>query len=171
MLVCRSRLPRRKNVSGQKLLAQILDDHLACARGVGLLDHCLNVVGLAHIADHRDDAVIVVLLEPWNDDGGIESSGVGEHNFFRHEHSLRAGDRHRPAVNKESLSVLEAGFPPARKSMTARNPSPRLSLPIRGAPAVSARTPHRARLPPSILHSPGTPDNASSPLRSPIPAP
>ena len=68
-----------KDISRQKLLAEvlhvglakILDEYLACARCISLLDHRLNVVALAHIADHCNNAVIVVFFEPRNNDGGI----------------------------------------------------------------------------------------------------
>src|SRR5260370_29101454 len=135
MFVHSARWQRRKNVSSQEFLAKIFHDHVARAGGVGLFNHGLDVVALAHIAYHRDDVVSEILLEPRNNNGGIESSRVGKNNFFSHEHSSLAGDRRRPAVDKELLSVHAGDSLPAQRSQTARNPSPRRSLLIRGAPA------------------------------------
>src|SRR6267154_2208574 len=105
MLIHSAGLQCWKNISSQKLLAEIFHDHLARAGGVSLLYNGLDVIPLPYIAHHGDDTVRVIFLEPGNNDGGIEPSGVSEHNFFRHKHSLRAGDRRRPVAGKESLSV------------------------------------------------------------------
>src|SRR5258708_36767620 len=128
MLIHSAGLQCWKNVSSQKLLAEVFHDHLARARGVGLLYNGLDVVTLPYIAHHGDDAVRVIFLKPGNNDGGIESSRVSEHNFFRHKHSLRAGDRRPPVEDKESLSVRAAGFPPAQKLLPAEIPHLRRSL-------------------------------------------
>ena len=54
MLVNRAGLERREYVPGQEFLAQILDDHFASARLVGLFDHCINIVTLANVTHHGD---------------------------------------------------------------------------------------------------------------------
>src|SRR5580658_152500 len=138
MLIHRTSAQRGKHISSQKLLAKILHDHLARARRISLLDNGFNVISLADIADHRDHAVGVIFFEPRNNNGGIEPPGVSEYNFFRHEHSSRAGDRRRPTANKESLSAHAGDFLPAQRPRTAANRSPRRLLPTLDAPAGNA---------------------------------
>ena len=87
VLVDCARLERRKYVTGEKFLAQVFDDHLAGAGVIGLLHDCFDVIFLPDIADHGNDVVVVILFQPRNDDGGIESTGIGENDFLRHEHS------------------------------------------------------------------------------------
>src|SRR5205823_13205848 len=62
---------------------QIFNYNVAGAGLVSLLDHRLNVISLADVAYHGDHIVRIIFLEPGNDDGGIETSGVREYNFFR----------------------------------------------------------------------------------------
>ena len=81
MLVHCTCLQRRKHVSGQKLLAHVFDDHLAGAGLVSFFDDGFDVVSLAHVSDHGDHVVGVVFLQPGNDDGGIEPSGISK-NYF-----------------------------------------------------------------------------------------
>ena len=87
MLVDRARLERRKYVTGEKFLAQVFDDHLAGAGVIGLLHDRFDIISLPDIADHGNHIVVVILFQPRNDDGGIESTGIGENDFLRHEHS------------------------------------------------------------------------------------
>ncbi len=105
----------REDVSGQEFLAQILDHNLACAGGICLLNHSFNVISLANIADHGNDVVRVIFLEPRDDDRRIESPGIGEDNFFRHERSLPAGEPRRPAANTKWPSEHACDSPPARR--------------------------------------------------------
>src|SRR5256885_6331765 len=50
---------------------------------------------LADVTDYGDDFAAVVFLQPGNNDGGVESSGVGEYHFLGlvqlliHDSSLR----------------------------------------------------------------------------------
>ena len=125
VLVDRSCLERGEHVAGQKLFAQVLDNDFAGAGGIGLLHHGLDVVALSHIADHGDDVIGIVFLEPRNNDRGVESAGIGKHNFLRHKHSLRAGARRRRAADIKSLFEREDGFPPAHKRSSGLNQSPR----------------------------------------------
>ena len=101
VLVNRPGLQSREYVASQELFAQIFDNHFAGAGRISLLDDGFDVVPLAHIADHGDDVIGIVFLQPWNDDGSVESTGISKNNFLRHERSLRAGAPRRPAINKE----------------------------------------------------------------------
>jgi len=38
---------------------------------------------LADVADHGDNFAAIIFLEPRDDDGGVQSAGIGEYNFFR----------------------------------------------------------------------------------------
>jgi hypothetical protein len=87
MLVDGARLQRREDVAGQKFFPQIFDDDLAGASLVRFLNDGLNIVALSNVANHRDDVVRIVFLQPWNDDRSIESTGIRKHNFLRHERS------------------------------------------------------------------------------------
>ena len=74
------------------LVDQILHIQLGGAGFQSLLLQPLQLVGLAHIAGDGDDlGVVVVLLQPGNDDGCIQTAGVGEDDFFdlRHGETLR----------------------------------------------------------------------------------
>ena len=65
------------------LVHQILNVQLGSAGLDGLLLQPLQLVPLAHVRGHGDDlGVIVVLLQPGDDNGCIQSSGVGQHNFL-----------------------------------------------------------------------------------------
>src|SRR6185503_14014897 len=72
-----------------ELFAQIFDEALVGARSKRLGANPAQLVrALADIAGDADDAAAgVVLLEPGNDDGGVESAGVGEDNGAGHSRS------------------------------------------------------------------------------------
>ena len=42
----------------------------------------LQVFPLANVANHGDDFAAVRFAQPGNDDGRVETSRVGQHNFF-----------------------------------------------------------------------------------------
>ena len=62
---------------------QIGDDQLAGTGGQRLGFQTFQLIGLPHIAgDGNDFRVVVVFLQPGNDDGGIQTARIGEHDFF-----------------------------------------------------------------------------------------
>ena len=79
MLVDGARLQRGENIAGEKFFAQVFDYDFARAGGIGFVDHGFEIVSLAHVANHGDDVVGIVLFQPRNDDGGVQASGVGEY--------------------------------------------------------------------------------------------
>src|SRR5580698_520288 len=83
IFINRTCFQRRPDVSGKKFFAQIFDNDLAGSSFVGLVDDSLDIISLTHVSDHGDHFVGVVFFEPWNDDGGIESTRVSKNNFFR----------------------------------------------------------------------------------------
>ena len=65
------------------LVHQIGHDQLAGAGLERLLLQTLQLIGLTHVAGHGDDlGVIVVLLQPGNDDRGIQAAGVGQYDLL-----------------------------------------------------------------------------------------
>ena len=101
MLVDSTGFQSREDVSGEKFFAQVFHDHLCGAGRVSFLDHRFEIVPLANVADHGDDVVRIVFLQPRNDDRGIEAAGISKDYFLRHERSLWAGERRRPTTNTE----------------------------------------------------------------------
>ena len=65
------------------LVGQVRDVQLAGAGLDGLLLQALQLVVLAHVAGHGDDLrVVVVLLQPGDDDGRIQAAGIGQHDLL-----------------------------------------------------------------------------------------
>ncbi len=70
-------------VVADELLAEVLDDALAGAGPERLPLDRLVVVALAHVAAEGDDlGPAVVLLEPGDDDRGVEPARVGQHDLL-----------------------------------------------------------------------------------------
>src|ERR1035441_239349 len=64
-----------------EFLAHILDVNFRSARLAGLRFEAGEFIGaLPDIAANGDHFAAVILLEPGNDDGGIEAAGVGKSN-------------------------------------------------------------------------------------------
>ena len=83
VLVLRAGLHGRDDEVVHELVGDVLDVELARAGLERLLLQALQLVGLADVAGDGDDlAVIVVLLEPGDDDGGVKASAVGENDFL-----------------------------------------------------------------------------------------
>ena len=65
------------------LLLQIQHIQLGRAGLDGLFLQTVQLGALAHITGNGDDlAVVVVLFQPGNDDGGVQPAGVGQHHLF-----------------------------------------------------------------------------------------
>ena len=68
-------------------VGQILHPDLGGPRLQGLLLDAVQLVPLAHVGGHGDDLrVVVVFLEPRDDDGRIQPAGIGEHDLFDLSH-------------------------------------------------------------------------------------
>ncbi len=70
----RARLHRGHDVITHKLFTQVADDHLLRARVVGFGDNRINVLALAHVADHGNDIQAVILIEPRDNNRGVETT-------------------------------------------------------------------------------------------------
>jgi len=72
-----------------KLFLQILNVELAGAGLDGLFLKAVQLGTLSHITADRDNfAVVVVLLQPGDDDGRIQTAGVGECHFLDLTHCM-----------------------------------------------------------------------------------
>ena len=77
------RLQTRPNVIGNVFLSQILDIELGCARFQRLLLETVELGSLTDISGYRNDlTVIVVFLQPRNDNGGIQASLICKYYLF-----------------------------------------------------------------------------------------
>jgi len=74
-----------KDEVANELLAKILDVAFGRARGERLLAHAAELrAALADVGGDADDARVVVLTKPRNDDRGVEPARVGEDDGARH---------------------------------------------------------------------------------------
>src|SRR5437660_10656282 len=128
-----------KDIAAQELVAQVDNAHLGSAGLMGLFYDGVDVIALANIGDHGNHVAVVVLLEPGNDDGGVESSGICQDNFLTHDCSLKApGGFLHPAIKEEWLSARASDFQPGRRLPNAASRSRWSKLPARGGPEDSA---------------------------------
>ena len=82
-LVLRARLEGGEDVILDKLLAQIFDIELGSAGLDGLFLKALQLRALPHVRGHGDDfAALVVLLEPGDDDGRVQTAGIGQNDLL-----------------------------------------------------------------------------------------
>ena len=76
-----------------KFVGQVFDVQLGCAACLGALLQAFQLTLLAHIAAHGNDlAVVVVLFQPRDDNGSVQTTGIGQHDLFdlRHRNCLRS---------------------------------------------------------------------------------
>ncbi len=65
------------------LVHQVRHNQLAGAGGQGLFFQTLQLIVLAHVAGHGDDlGVIIVFLQPGDNDGCIQAAGIGQDDFL-----------------------------------------------------------------------------------------
>src|SRR6516164_3881266 len=70
---------RGKHEIAHELLAQILDENLLHAHHLGLLARRPELLALAEIGSKGHNLAAVGLLQPFQDDRGIEPAGISEH--------------------------------------------------------------------------------------------
>src|SRR5436190_15814184 len=84
-IVDRASTQRREDEIADELLAEVLDVALLRARGDRLLADAAQLLAvLSDISRDADDARVVILAKPGNDDRRIESAGVREDDGARH---------------------------------------------------------------------------------------
>src|ERR1700722_19261394 len=87
VFVYRAGAQRGPDILGNEFFAKIFDICRTGSGGQSFLARGFQIFLLPQIADHGDDfAAIVVFLQPGNNDGGIQTSGIGQHNFLRQRH-------------------------------------------------------------------------------------
>ena len=77
----------REHEIAREFLAQCLDVDLLDAHGLGLGARRLDLLALADVGGEGHHLAAVGLLQPLEDDGGIQTARVGEHHFFYVRHS------------------------------------------------------------------------------------
>ncbi len=65
-----------------ELLAHVLDEDFLDAEHLGLLARRLQFLALAEIGREGDDFSAELGLQPFQDDGGVETAGIGENDLF-----------------------------------------------------------------------------------------
>jgi hypothetical protein len=72
----------REHVVAHEFLAEILHIDLADAQHLGLAAGRLQLLALAEIGGECDHLAAIGLLQPFEDDRGIEPAGIGEHDLL-----------------------------------------------------------------------------------------
>ena len=86
LLIHRAHLQRGPDVIGHKLFAHVDDIELFRAGLLGLLMQGFQLFALAHVHRDGNHVVIVIFLQPRDDDGRIQTAAIREHHFFlRHD--------------------------------------------------------------------------------------
>src|SRR5262249_10453022 len=102
-----SRAERGPDEIADEFFSQVFDGRGRSASGESFFVCGLKIFLLTDVADHGDDFAVVIFLEPGNDDAGIESAGIGQHDFLRfwissiHNSSFIVGDMRNLAVYKK----------------------------------------------------------------------
>ena len=87
-IVDRPRAQRGEDEVADELLTQILDVAFLSARGERLLAHAAQLSGaLTDVGGDADDACVVVLAKPGNDDRGVEPPGIRKDDGARNGNS------------------------------------------------------------------------------------
>jgi hypothetical protein len=86
-LVDRIGAKHREHEVAHELLAQIVDEDLFHAELLGFGSCRLQLLALADVGGEGDDLAAVVVLQPLQDDGGVEAPRVGQHDFLDLTHS------------------------------------------------------------------------------------
>ncbi len=80
-LVERVGAEHRKDVVGDEGLAQVFDEDLRDPHILRLLARRLQLLALAEIGGEGHHLAVIGLLQPLQDDRGVEPAGIGEHHF------------------------------------------------------------------------------------------
>jgi hypothetical protein len=71
----------REHEVADELLAQVLDENLLDAEHLRLAPGRLEFVALAEVGGEGHDLAVVGLLQPLEDDRGVEPARIGEHHL------------------------------------------------------------------------------------------
>ena len=108
VLVLSAKLQGGEDVVLHKILLQVQHIQLGSAGSLGLFFQTVQLGALSHITGNSNDfAVVIVFLQPRNNDGGIQTAGVSQHDFFN---VFLFHDKRAP-FNKNTLLFSDAHFP------------------------------------------------------------
>ena len=83
VLVLCAELQGGEDVVLHEVLLQVQHVQFGSAGSLGLFFQTIQLRALTHVTGDSDDlAVVVVFLQPGNDDGGVQTAGVSQHDFF-----------------------------------------------------------------------------------------
>ena len=83
VLIFRARLHAGDDHVVDHLVGKVKGVELARAGFEGFFLETVQLTHLTDVAGHGDDlGIVVVLLQPGNDNGCIQAAGIGEHDFF-----------------------------------------------------------------------------------------
>ena len=73
-----------------------------------------SFLALADVGGERDDFAVIGVLQPFQDDRGVEAAGIGEHYFLDVRHCLRSrraknADFKRPGRREPAKSAVICG--------------------------------------------------------------
>src|ERR1700739_3187032 len=88
MFVNGPRAQGRPNIVANKFFTQILDVRGGCSGRKSFFAGSFKVLLLTHVANHGDHFATVIFTQPGDDDGGIQSPGIRQNNFFWFLNSL-----------------------------------------------------------------------------------
>ena len=76
----------REHEIADELFLEIVDVDFLDAHELGFLAGGLELLALANVGGEGDDLAVLLDLQPAQDDGGVETAGVGQHDLlcFRH---------------------------------------------------------------------------------------
>ena len=121
----------RKHEVPDELLAQILDEDLLDAEQLRLLPRRLELLALADVGGEGDDLAAIGLLQPAENDGGVQTAGIGEDDTLdRWCHETMPRSDLKGAEYRQKAGELQAG---EGRATGARPVSPR-SSPSKGGP-------------------------------------
>ena len=72
----------RKDEIADKFFAQIVDENLFDAGGFGFAARGFQLFALAQIGRESDNFAAFFLLQPFQDDRGVQTAGIGQDDFF-----------------------------------------------------------------------------------------
>ncbi len=111
-LIKRVGAEHRKHVVADEFLAQILDEDVLRldAEHQRLLPRRLEFLALPEIGGKGDDLAAIGGLQPFQDDRGVETAGISQHDFFHvsfvrviHSHSGNPARGEKPPENPRGL--------------------------------------------------------------------
>ena len=137
-LVERVGAEHREHVVADELLAQVLDEDVVRldAEHLGLRARRLQLLALAEVGGEGDDLGLVGLLQPLQDDRGVEAARIGEHDLLH----LALGALGGHCMPRFAGVRIAAHYRQVARPASARSAAARRATPGRGWPDACAST-------------------------------